>query len=102
MDVIVDSMKAAAKAAEAVARFCKTMMRIENPSDYKKTREEQFVGDWFVTRKMDKEPTYADAIEWADRTMIEKAIKWMEENLSVCKGLEAPYILARFRKAMEE
>ena len=40
--------------------------------------------------------------EWADRTMIEKAIKWMEENLSVCKGWEAPYILARFRKAMEE
>lgn len=47
-------------------------------------------------------PIFIQGAEWADRTMIEKAIKWMEENLSVCKGLEAPYILARFRKAMEE
>ena len=47
-------------------------------------------------------PIFIQGAEWADRTMIEKAIKWMEENLSVCKGSEAPYILARFRKAMEE
>lgn len=47
-------------------------------------------------------PIFIQGAEWADRTMIEKAIKWMEENLSVCKGWEAPYILARFRKAMEE
>lgn len=67
MSAIEDSMKAAAKAAEAAARFCRTMMRLEHPSDCKETREEQFVGDWFVTRKMDKEPTYADAIEWADK-----------------------------------
>lgn len=33
---------------------------------------------------------------------IDKAIKWMEDNLSVCKGSEAPYILEKFRKAMEE
>ena len=47
-------------------------------------------------------PIFIQGAEWADRTMIEKAIKWMEENLSVCKGSEAPYILAKFRKAMEE
>lgn len=47
-------------------------------------------------------PIFIQGAEWADRTMIDKAIKWMEENLSVCKGSEAPYILARFRKAMEE
>ena len=72
MSVIEDSMKAAAKAAEAAARFCKTMMRLEHPSHYKETKEEQFVSDWFVTRKMDKEPTYADAIAWADKTMIDR------------------------------
>lgn len=33
---------------------------------------------------------------------IDKAIKWMKENLSICKGWEAPYILEKFRKAMEE
>ena len=47
-------------------------------------------------------PIFIQGAEWADRTMIDKAIKWMEENLSVCKGSEAPYILSRFRKAMEE
>ena len=83
MDAIADSMKAAAKAAEAVARFCKTMMRIENPFECKETREEQFVDDWFVTRKMDKEPTFADAIEWADKTMIDKACEWIIEHIDI-------------------
>lgn len=75
-----------------------------------KRKEEinQEANDRIKAEGMDKEWVlcYFDAFttgaEWADRTMIEKAIKWMEKNLSVCKGLEAPYILARFRKAMEE
>ena len=48
------------------------------------------------------EKSFKEAVEWADKTMIEKTIKWMEENLSVCKGSEAPYLLARFCKEMEE
>lgn len=36
-------------------------------------REEAFCEDWYMTRKMGKTPTYADAIAWADKTMIEKA-----------------------------
>lgn len=76
-------MKAAAKAAEAAARFCRTMMRLEHPSDCKETREEQFVSDWFLARKMDKEPTYADAIEWADKTMIDKACEWIKEHIDI-------------------
>ena len=35
-------------------------------------REEAFCEDWYMTRKMEKTPTYADAIAWADKTMIEK------------------------------
>lgn len=42
------------------------------------------------------------ALDDLQEHIIEKAIKWMEENLSLCKGSEAPYILAKFRKAMEE
>lgn len=81
MSAIEDSMKAAAKAAEAAARFCRTMMRLEHPSYCKETREEQFLDDWFVTRKMGKEPTFADAIEWADKTMIDKACEVLKKHL---------------------
>ena len=34
-------------------------------------REEAFCEDWYMTRKMGKTPTYADAIAWAEKTMIE-------------------------------
>lgn len=103
MSVIEDSMKAAAKAAEAAARFCKTMMRLKHPSHYKETREEQFVSDWFVTRKMDKEPTYADAIKWADKTMIEKACEWLYVYYPTLeKAMSFEDAWEHFKKAMEE
>ena len=35
-------------------------------------REEAFCDDWYMVRKMGKTPTYADAIAWANKTMIEK------------------------------
>lgn len=103
MSAIEDSMKAAAKAVEATARFCRTMMRLEHPSDCKETREEQFVSDWFLARKMDKEPTYADAIEWADKTMIDKACEWLYvyyPTLERSKSAEDAW--DKFKKAMEE
>ena len=31
-------------------------------------REEAFCDDWYMVRKMDRTPTYADAIAWADET----------------------------------
>lgn len=42
------------------------------------------------------------ALDDLQEHIIEKTIKWMEKNLSVCKGSEAPYILAKFRKEIEE
>lgn len=35
--------------------------------DIKIEREIAFTDDWYMVRKMDKTPTYADAIEWADQ-----------------------------------
>lgn len=35
--------------------------------DIKIEREEAFCDDWYMVRKMEKTPTYADAIEWADQ-----------------------------------
>ena len=43
-------------------------------------REEDFCEDWYMTRKMGKTPTYADAIAWADKTMIEKACEYAESR----------------------
>lgn len=102
MSVIEDSMKAAAKAAEATAHFCKTLMRLKHPSHYKETKEEQFVSDWFVTRKMDKEPTYADAIAWADKTMIEKAIEYAEAKYDLDYCGDVKDILNYLKSLMED
>ena len=83
-------------------------------------REEVFCYDWYVTRKMDKAPTYADAIVWADKTMIEKVEQWLNEHMyctpifehdedenpvnyvcaSCCNSVEE--FIENFRKAMEE
>lgn len=38
-------------------------------------REEAFCDDWYMVRKMGRTPTYADAIVWADKAMIEKLRK---------------------------
>ena len=41
-------------------------------TDKQVEREEAFCDDWYMVRKMGKTPTYADAIAWADKTMIER------------------------------
>ena len=43
-------------------------------------REEAFCEDWYMTRKMGKTPTYADAIAWADKTIIEKVEQWLTKS----------------------
>ena len=71
-------------------------------------REKVFCYDWYVTRKMDKTPTYADAIVWADKTMIEKACQWMKKQVYQEYGggplerLIPDERIAGFRKAMLE
>ena len=60
-------------------------------------REEAFCEDWYMTRKMEKTPTYADAIAWADKTMIDKACEWLKEHYA-----PAGFVDGIFRKAMEE
>ena len=66
-------------------------------------REEAFCDDWYMVRKMGKTPTYADAIAWADKTMIEKACKWLYvyyPTLERAKSFEDAW--EKFKKAMEE
>ena len=71
-------------------------------------REEAFCEDWYMTRKMEKTPTYADAIAWADKTMIEKACEWLINNWREYVYQDGDGIVhfghweSDFRKAMEE
>ena len=70
-------------------------------------REEAFCDDWYMVRKMSKTPTFADAIAWADKTMIEKACEciiklhnWPIQYEEFAKFQEE--FIKEFRKAMED
>ena len=77
-------------------------------------REEAFCDDWYMVRKMGKTPTYADAIAWADKTMIEKACEWLKKwTYQDCLGVSpiarlkvgfssVEELIEDFRKAMED
>ena len=62
--------------------------------------------EFFMKRDLNKPLCINTAIEWADKTMIEKACQWMEENLREVHprtGEEVCIVnLNRFREAMEE
>lgn len=62
-------------------------------------REEAFCEDWYMTRKMEKTPTYADAIAWADKTMIDKACEWL--MLYGCEYATEEVMVEHFKKAMQ-
>ena len=69
-------------------------------------REEAFCDDWYMVRKMGKTPTYADAIAWADKTMIEKVYVWLDEHwndyFEEDEDFNGWHMMRDFRKTMEE
>lgn len=77
-------------------------------------REEAFCEDWYMTRKMEKTPTYADAIAWAETTMVEKACEWLKKwTYQDCLGVSpiarlkvgfssVEELVDAFKQAMEE
>lgn len=52
------------------------------------TREEEIEQAWFLKACMSThcydEKSFKEAIEWADKTMIEKACKWLKEKNKMC------------------
>ena len=40
--------------------------------------------------------------EWADKTMIEKACKWLEKNIAELTGVDSYAITESFKKYMED
>lgn len=74
----------------------------EIEKEIKMEREEAFCIDWYMVRKMNKTPTFADAIEWADKTMVEKATQWLFENVYDYLNPEDQERVESFRKYLEE
>ena len=77
------------------------------------TRREEIELAWlnkeFQSNHRYDEKTFKEAIEWADKTMIDKACEWLKENIWVyinyegCSGEELENdVIEDFRKAMEE
>lgn len=70
-------------------------------------REIEFTDWWYFHNK--KAPTYADAIEWADENMIDKACEWLKisiEDYDVYDAWRGNYIdtetlINDFKKAMQ-
>ena len=73
-------------------------------------REIDFTDWWLKEHKMEGAPTYADAIAWADRTMIEKAFEWLCANMvdntylgaNTLIALKKAEFIQKFKKSMEE
>lgn len=81
------------------------------------TRREEIIAeakkheyDWGVdVDRFDVPDIFAKGAEWADKTMIEKAVEWIKENFASYIGADvSPYYIYDdefaddFRKAMEE
>lgn len=77
------------------------------------TRKEEIETAWlaryFQSNHRYDEKTFREAVEWADKTMIEKAYKWIKENFENYVGVDVSeyYIYDDafaddFLKAMEE
>lgn len=60
--------------------------------------------DWGIdVDRFDVPDIFTKGAEWADKTMIEKACQWLQEEvLNAYKGVVWEQIIEDFRKAMEE
>lgn len=79
-------------------------------TDKMEEREIAFVDSWLENHKGES-PTFADAIAWADKTMLEKACEWLSTEIysytwvsydQYESGVMIDKFLNDFRKAMEE
>jgi hypothetical protein len=70
------------------------------------TRREEIEHAWFSKAVQSNhrydEKSFKEAVEWADRTMIEKACKWLFENVYDYLNPEDQERVESFRKYLEE
>ena len=65
---------------------------------------EKHIYDWGVdVDRFDVPDIFVEGAKWADKTIIDKACKWLQEEvLNAYKGVVWEQIIEDFRKAMEE
>lgn len=73
----------------------------DNMTKEEADREQEFTTDFI--EKNNRIPTYSDAIEYGRKLMIDKAIEWLENNLSQeVSVISGGYVHINFDNAIEE
>lgn len=77
------------------------LKKCDDMTEAEYNRETAFV-DWYLENGKGM-PAYSDAIEWARKEVINKACKWLKENVEGGVHPQSAYgFVNKFRKAMEE
>lgn len=75
-------------------------------AEFGMTRREEIEHAWFIKEVQSNhrydEKTFREAVEWADKTMIEKATQWLFENVYDYLNPEDQERVESFRKYLEE
>lgn len=79
------------------------MIQKEEINDFIANYLEQYNGDSYeaCAEKEDIARACKEAIEWANRTMLDKACEWIEENHTLYMGVGGYYVASIFKKEME-
>lgn len=80
------------------------MTRKEEINDFIANYLEQYNGDSYeaYAEKEDIASACQNAIEWANRTMLDKVCEWIEENHALYEGVPGSFVASIFRKEIEE
>ena len=77
------------------------LKKCDDMTEAEYNRETAFV-DWYLENGKGT-PAYSDAIEWTRKEVINKACKWLKENVEGGVHPQSAYsFVDKFRKAMEE
>lgn len=77
------------------------LKKCDDMTEAEYNRETAFV-DWYLENGKGI-PAYSDAIEWARKEVINKACKWLKENVEGGVHPQSAYgFVDKFRKAIEE
>lgn len=80
------------------------MTRKEEINDFIASYLEQYNGDSYeaYAEKEDIARACLSAIEWANRTMLDRVCEWVEENHTLYEGVSDYFFAKDLRKAIEK
>lgn len=62
----------------------------------------RFIYEPCIPQSLQMRAGFIDGAKWADKTMIEKAYKWLEKNRNELSRVDTSGFVELFKKAMEE